>query len=246
MGQIVDAYCTPGTERETRLSPDELLRVMDEAGIDRAVIAPEDREIAVDNMAGNARMLDLSGRSDGRFVPACTANPWRGPSGCEMVRQAVTDGARMLVLSPMLQGFIPTDEVTDPLLKLAGELRLPVYIHTGPHSTGAPSQVVLLAERFGDTRFILGHCGSTDYAADMPVVLEIAPPNVWFELSLVRPFAMPTYDGTVDEGRLIFGTSAPRNAPGVELEHFDRTWPIAEHPGTYGQNISALLAEVRS
>lgn len=246
MGQIVDAYCTPGTERETPLPPDDLLRMMDDAGIERAVIAPEDREMAVDNASGNARMIELAGRSTGRFVPACTVNPWRGQDGCGIVRDAVASGAKMLVLSPMLQGFVLTDELTDPVLELAGELRLPVYIHTGPHSTGAPTQVVLLVSRFPDTRFILGHCGSTDYADDMPAILDVAPPNVWFELSLVRPFAMSTYDGTVDEERLIFGTSAPRNVPAVELEHFNRNWPITDHPGTYGQNITALLAEVRS
>jgi len=246
MGQIIDAYCTPGTERETPLPPDDLLRMMDEAGIERAVIAPEDREMAVDNASGNARMIELADRSAGRFIPACTVNPWRGQDACGIVRDALAGGAKMLVLSPMLQGFLPTDELTDPLLELAGELRLPVYFHTGPHSTGAPTQVVLLANRFPDTRFILGHCGSTDYADDMPAILQASLPNVWFELSLVRPFAMSTYDGTVDEPRLIFGTSAPRNAPAVEVKHFNRHWPIADHPGTYGQNITALLAEVRS
>jgi uncharacterized protein len=245
MAQIIDGYCMPGTERETHLPPDELLRLMDQAGIDRAVIAPEDREIAVNNEAGNARMINLANASDDRFIPACTVNPWRGPAGCRLMRDAVTRGAKMLVLSPMLQGFGPTDELADPLLVLAGELRLPVYIHTGPHSTGAPTQVVLLASRFPETRFILGHCGSTDYADDMSVVFGLAPQNVWFELGLVRPFAMSAYGQIADEGRLVFGTSAPRNDPIIEIEQFDRHWPIADHPGTYGDNLAELIAEVR-
>jgi hypothetical protein len=78
----------------------------------------------------------------------------------------------------------------------------------------------------------------------MPTILDASLPNIWYELSLVRPFAMPTFDGTVDEARLIFGTSAPRNHPAIELEQFDRDWPIADHPGTYGLNIAGLLAEV--
>ena len=43
MTTIIDAYCTLGTERETRLSPEQLLRVMDDAGIARAVVARDAR-----------------------------------------------------------------------------------------------------------------------------------------------------------------------------------------------------------
>ena len=75
--------------------------------------------------------------------------------------------------------------------------------------------------------------------------LKTMPPNVWFELSLVRPFAMPGYGACVDESRLIFGTAAPRNDPVVEIEHFNANWPVAEHRGTYGENLRALLTEVR-
>src|SRR5690242_10107905 len=111
--EIIDAYCTPGTERETRLSADELLREMDRCGISLAVIAPEDREIAIANEAGNDRILALAARHTDRFIPACSVNPWHGPRGGTMLEKAVRGGARMLVLSPYLQGFIPPDELLD-------------------------------------------------------------------------------------------------------------------------------------
>ena len=76
--EIVDAYCTLGTERETQLSARDLLALMDTAGITRAIIAPEDREIAVNNAAGNDRILSEADKSGGRFFPACTVNPWFG------------------------------------------------------------------------------------------------------------------------------------------------------------------------
>jgi hypothetical protein len=240
---IVDAYCTPGTERETRLAPERLLRLMDEAGIDRAMIAPEDRELAFRNRDGNDRILRVHGRCPDRFVPACGVNPWSGQSGIDELHRAARAGAKMLVLAPALQGFHLGDPVTDGLLRSAAELRIPVYVHTGPHAAAAPTQLVLLAAEYPQVRFILGHCGSTDYAHDMPAVLRAAPENVWFELSLVRPFAVSGYAAIVNRSRLIFGSSAPRNYPAFELRHLAAYLPVDAYPEVYGGNLLKLLRE---
>jgi predicted TIM-barrel fold metal-dependent hydrolase len=243
MTAIIDGYCTLGTERETRLRPDELLRLMDQAGIGRAVIAPEDRQIAVDNARGNDFVLQASSRSGGRFIPACAVNPWFGRGGCDELQRAAAAGAKMLVLAPALQGFCLGDEVADELLQTAGRLRVPVYVHTGPHSSSAPTQLVLLATRHLATSFILGHCGSTDFAHDMPAVLKAAPDNLWFEVSLARPWSVAAYDAILNRPALIFGSSAPRGDPAYELEQLSHYLPVAEHPGFYGANLAKLLGE---
>jgi len=241
---IIDGYCTCGVERETNLSPEALLRQMEHAGVGRAVIAPEDREIALHNAAGNERVARVAARSEGRFIAACSISPWHGEDAPRLLEQAVDAGARMLVFAPALQGFNPCDELVDPLLQAAAENKLPVYFHTGPHSTGGPTQVALLAARHPRTRFILGHCGSTDLAWDMPAVLKMNLANIWCELSFVRPWAIPGYAAIADESRFIFASSAPRNDLPFELQQANRFWPIAEHPGTYGDNLHMLLGEV--
>ena len=145
-----------------------------------------------------------------------------------------------------LQGFCLGDELADDLLRAAAELRVPVYVHTGPHSASTPTQLVLLAARHPQTRFILGHCGSTDYASDMPAVMEAPQENVWYETSLARPGAVARYGTTAGASKLIFGSSAPRHDPAFELKFLDQLWPIAEHADTYGGNLLRLLSEVAS
>jgi len=245
MTEIVDAYCTPGTERETHLAPEDLLRQMDAAQIARALIAPEDREIAVHNQAGNVRIRQLARRRPERFLPACAVNPWYGRPGADELRRAAGEGARVLVLAPDLQGFCLGDELADELLDAAAELGIAVYVHTGPHSYAAPTQLLLVASRHPRARFILGHCGSTDYAHDMPAVLRAAPGNVWFELSLVRPWSAAAYVRQSDRSRFIFGSAAPRNDPAFELAQLNAYLPIAEYPDLYGGNLTALLREAR-
>jgi len=240
MIEIIDGYCTPGTERETRMSAQVLLECMAHAGIRRAVIAPEDREIAVDNTRGNDRILGLAEQYPDSFIPACTANPWYGSAACVELRRVVNAGVCMLVLAPALQGFNLGDEVADDLLQTAGELGLPIYVHTGPHSASAPSQLLLVAARHSSTRFIMGHCGSTDYAADMMAVVRGSPRNLWFELSLARPWAAASYVHSETRGRVLFGSGAPRNDPAFELGQLEKYLPLSDHPDVYGANLLRL------
>jgi uncharacterized protein len=245
MTDIIDAYCTLGTERETQLTPTELLPSMDEAGIHRAVVAPEDREIVVNNASGNRRMAEISRQSQGRFIPACTVNPWFGQAGCDELRRAVAEGAKMLVLAPALQGFCFGDDLPDELLAVAAELRVPVYIHTGPHAYGAPTQLIIVAAERPGVRFIVGHCGSTDFALDMPDAIRLASENVWFELSLLDPWAAAKY-AKLNRRKAMFGTSAPRCNPVFDLNALRTKLPIEDYPDVYGGNLAALLAEVKS
>lgn len=238
---IVDGYCTPGRERDTKLPVDRLLTTMDEAGIARAVIAPEDREIAVDNVEGNRRIAEIVAAHPDRFVAACSVNPWFGETGVKNLREAAAK-ARMLVLSPALQGFILGDSIADSLIEAATELGVPVYIHTGPHSAAAPSQLVLLAMRLPHARFVMGHCGATDYSHDLAAVLKCDLPNLWYDLSLVRPWAAADLVKRGGGSRAIWGSGAPRNDPGFELVELDRLLPRKEHPDVYGANVMKLLS----
>ena len=239
---IFDGYCTPGTERDSYLPIETLLAKMDEAGIHQAVIAPEDRELAVANAAGNDRIHAIASRYATRLMPACGINPWFGAAAAEELKRCVDRGARMLILAPALQGFIPTDELCDDLLSAAGRLGVPVYFHTGPQSSGGPTQVVLVAEKHPSTKFIVGHCGSTDHAWDMTTILKNHQlPNLWFELSLVRPWVVPNYIDLAGPSRFIWASSAPRNDPKVELEQLQRFVSLEQFPDVFGGNLAQLL-----
>ena len=96
MTGIIDGYTTLGDA----LSADDLLRQMDAAGEAQAVLAPMDRELAVHNEKGDARLLSEAERSGGRFIPACTATPWRGDDAVTLIRRAA--GARLLIFAPVV------------------------------------------------------------------------------------------------------------------------------------------------
>jgi predicted TIM-barrel fold metal-dependent hydrolase len=241
---IIDGYTTLGSERDTNLSVVDLLRQMDEAGIQKALICPEDRELAVFNLAGNERILQHARQYHDRLIPACGVNPWYGRDAQSELNRCVERGARVLIIAPALQGFIPSDEVADELLMRAGQLQIPVYIHTGPHGSGSPAQVALVAEKHPLTNFILGHCGSTDHARDMLVILaDHRLENLWYELSFVRPWAAANYIEIAGSSRFIWGSCVPRNVPKFELEQLRQYLSLEDYPDVYGANLKKLLDE---
>ena len=237
----VDAYCTLGLDREYTLDEAALLRGMDEAGVARAVIAPPPRWFAVRNAQGNDRMLAAAEKRPDRVLPTCAANPWLGDEADNEVARALDAGARMLVLDPTTQGCSLVDPLYRPLIEAAAERGAPVYVHTGGYQWGAPAQLGLLAERFPEARFVMGHCGSTDFKADAVETLR-ACPNVYGETSLVRPFGIAPLLAAAP-GRVLMGTAAPLNDLVFEWRETEAVLPPEEHADFYGEAALRLLGE---
>ena len=236
----IDGYVTLGNEREKRYGEGRLLKDMDKAGVDMAVISPLDSEIAVFNRRGNSRILKSAARHRDRLIPACTVNPWSGKNGIEELARAADEGARMLVLHPGLQGVLPTDELVFPLAEAAASRKLPVYVHTGSHLYGSPWDAAGLALRFPETAFILGHAGATDYWNDVPTAAR-STPNLYIEGSLARPFTFRNHLLAAGADRGIMGSYAPTNDLVSEWRWYREHLCEPEFEPVFGKNLAALL-----
>lgn len=236
----IDGYCTLGVDREYDLTESALLKALDGAGVDRAVIAPVDRRLAVSNREGNDFILKAAAGRPDRFIPACSANPWYGAAAVEELRRAVQKGARLLVLHPSVQGYLANDELVWPLLDAAGPEKLPVYVHTGPPGAATPWQVVDLADRYPAIDFIMGHCGATDFWNDV-VDAGKAAPNVYLESSLARPFSLVGRLSVVGMRKGVMGSFAPINELTFEWEQMRRVLPPEAWGDVCGGNLRRLL-----
>jgi predicted TIM-barrel fold metal-dependent hydrolase len=237
---VIDGYCVLGKDREYDLSPDELLRVMDESGVEKSVIAPVDRALAVDNRSGNDEMLKIAHDHPDRFIPCCSTNPWYGQSATNELRRAAGNGALLLVLHPAVQGFVANDELGFPVLEMADELEIPVYFHTGFPGMSTPWQIVDLTERFPDLDIIMGHCGATDFWNDMLPVINYTQ-HLFFESSLSRPFIFKNYLLAALGQRCIMGSFAPLNNFYFEWESMRLEIPQDSNPEFYGGTLEKLL-----
>jgi predicted TIM-barrel fold metal-dependent hydrolase len=203
-----------------RSGPEDVLRTMDEAGIDVAWIAPL-LGCGPDHWAGNRLMAEAVGRHPQRFRGLVVVNP-NYPAGLpdELARYGELEGVAGIKLHPGFHGYPITGPAYRPVWEYAHQRRLPVLLHTwGGTSTSAPALVGGVAGDYPQARFLLGHSGGS-WAGHLEAI-EVAQrwPNVYLETCISRsPFgAIEWLVREVGAERVVFGTDQPFVDPRPQL-----------------------------
>jgi len=241
---IIDAHVRLGRGREVVLERDDLLATMDRLGIERALVAPDERCIAVDNREGNELVAAASAASGGRLIPYAVANPWRGARAVDELRRARDAGARALCVDSVLQGFDLLDGMLDPLVELAADAGWFVYVRTGTPPNALPLPLASLARRFPEVAFVMGRSGATDFWIDAAPALRHAP-NLYGDTCYApwdTVLSALAADPEIGASRLVFSTDAPYTVPEAELRRVV-DWPIteAERAEVLGGVVARLL-----
>lgn len=224
---IIDAHCHVGEGLEYSFSPEELLSQMDSNDVEKAVIVPTDKYFAVYNREGNNYVLSLAKKHPDRFLPMATANPWYGDKAIEELSRSFAKGAVGLYLHPFLQGFRITDKVVYLLIELAGELKKPVYFHTGTPISCMPYQLTELAMQFPQVNFIMGHMAYSDFWYE---VENAANPvkNIFLETSVHCPSFIELMVRKIGADRIMYGSDAPKCFMDLEIEKIMKYVPENE------------------
>lgn len=202
-------------------SLDDIIRNMDEAGIDKAVIVAADYSTAYGTIVvTNEDVSRMSEQHADRFIPFCSVDPSLGRLAVDKLEHAVNElGARGLKLVPPMQGFRFDDPRYDPLWRKAAELDIIVWTHAAHQKStpgtdarlGQPMLVEPVALKFPDLKLVLGHCG-------FPWVWEswslaVRHLNVYVDISafpdLYDQFPWSAYTASGVEHKLLFATDNP-------------------------------------
>ncbi|MEZ5415030.1 MAG: amidohydrolase family protein [Opitutaceae bacterium] len=210
-------------------SVQELLRAMDSAGVERAVLLGWYWERMATCRWQNRFYADCVRAHPDRLSAFATLHPGDGLTAALDELAWARDAGLIGVgeLSPHAVGWAMNDPVLTAVLQRAGEWGMPVNLHvTEPESRDYPGKVatpladfVSLAEAHPRTQFILAHWGGR-----LPLVLnDPLPPNLWFDTA-----ATPLlYDQTiwrkvvakVGAERVLFGSDFPLNLyPAIDAE----------------------------
>lgn len=241
---VLDAHVRIGMSREAGQSPQQLLATMAELGIERSLISPPERCVAVANAEGNAMTSEAARASQGRLLAYAVANPWFGTEALHLLRTARDGGAVALCVDPVLQGFDLHDGLLVPLLELVQQWGWPVYVRTGTPPTALPLPLASLARQFPGIQFVMGRSGATDFWIDAAPALCHAG-NLYADTSyahwdtLLGAFAA---NPLIGPQRIVFSTDSPYTVPGAELRRA-RDWPVSDEVRRQilGATMSALL-----
>ena len=179
--------------RELNEDPDcdSLIKEMDAAGIDRAILLVIDFGLAYKNLELTIEEVHLThkqllDRSD-RLLAFSNVDPRRGREGLDLFELAVREwGFSGMKLYPPC-GYAPDDRSLFPYYEICSELHLPVLTHVGPTTATLPfrhtqpQSVDGAAFHFPKVNFILGHAAVTHYQ-DAALLAQYRP-NIFLDLS---------------------------------------------------------------
>lgn len=194
----------------------QLLFDMNEAGIRHAVLQGWYWENHASCLEHNKFYASCIKAYPSRFSAFATIHPAAGDAALDEVRRAKASGFVGLgELSPHAQNVPLSDPIWRKILKLAGELRMPVNLHvTDPESTTFPGRVdtpladfITLARDFPQTNFILAHWGGGLAWSQEALAL----PNVWFDTAASPLLYSAEVWKNAPPGRVLFGSDYPLN-----------------------------------
>jgi predicted TIM-barrel fold metal-dependent hydrolase len=246
---IVDGHAHVGASDYGNL--DVLLRLLDQAGIDRVLCVPGGTvdvrqmtrvvmgRLRPDPNVPNHLVYAALERYPDRVYGFVCINPREGSAAVRTMEDGFRHGCRGVKLSPITHGFGFDEVVLADIASACGERGFPVYSHVVGKPGGTTPDYAAFARRFPGTNFILGHMGfgpgdadAIDFAAELG--------NLYLETSLGHYLIIRDALERLGPGKLIFGSEFPLSHPKAELENIRLLDPSA-HDAILAGNVLRLL-----
>jgi predicted TIM-barrel fold metal-dependent hydrolase len=222
-----------------------VVSLMDQAGIDRAVVMTY-TELPAVNPNALEYLAEQISRYPDRLIGYVRLHPWY-PQALELLDRAFADyHMRGLKLHPVGTLAHPAADLTLRLIRRAAEHSAPVLFHCGDEPLTTPLQIALAAEAVPEATIILGHMGGYFHVEE---AIDVAArfPNVYLETSAMPyPRMIRRAIDLVGAERVLFASDGPGCLPSLEV-HKVRLAGLssAEAERVFAANILELLDRVR-
>jgi uncharacterized protein len=202
-------------------SAQDIIRDMDEAGIEKACIVAMDLTTHYGvELVTNEDVARIASAHPERFIPFASVDPSMGRAAVDkLIHSVIILGCKGLKLVPPVQHFDFSDPKHYPLWEAALDLGIPVWTHTAhqrshPDSDarwGHPMLVEPVSLRYPDLKIILGHCGFPWQWEAWSLVVR--HPNVFLDISayanLYNHLPWDAYSKYGAEEKILFATDYP-------------------------------------
>ncbi|MDH3443572.1 MAG: amidohydrolase family protein [Deltaproteobacteria bacterium] len=203
---------------------DDLVRNLDEAGLDRAVAFPLGTS-STDYAEANQVMAEETAKHPTRIISFCRINPNFGPEATSKALEHCLGNLNLkgIKLHPEIEFFDPNDAgLMEPIYEAARKHHVPIIFHTGMSSKAAPAVIAEIAARYRDVPVILGHMGVSEYVKQAVAVAR-QNENIFLETSVVgwMPLLLEAFRG-VGTSKILFGSDHPYNPLSMEVEKISK------------------------
>jgi predicted TIM-barrel fold metal-dependent hydrolase len=224
--------------------PETILRLMDEAGIDRSIIMTYGE--APDVEGSIEYIAEAVQKYPERLTGYARMNPARGRDAHRLFEKAMEDyGFLGLKLHPVGNLCHPADPETLDMIRLASRYRAPVLFHCGDEELTLPLQVAQAAEACPEATIILGHMGGYFHWRDAIRVAQRYP-NVFLDTSATPyPQAIKEAVEHLGSSRVLYASDGPGCDPSIEVHKVRLAGLTSEdEDAVFHRSIQAILDRV--
>jgi hypothetical protein len=190
----------------------DLEALLDEAGIDRAVLMP-----AVTIKPDNHGMVKKT-QGNSRFIPCALLNPHFGEEAIVELEIGVREwGVRGLKLMPTKHGYRLNTEGVHQLMAKCAEFNIPVSVHS-EGGWANPLFIGVLAESFPDVPVIMDHMGYRYWVAEAIEAAKRTPNLYLATTAVMEPHFIAQAIKSVGVERIVFGSNGPFVIPKMQVE----------------------------
>lgn len=219
---------------------EELVRRMDECGIDASIVQPfpGSRQAA----KTHDRIAELCEKHPGRFFGLASLNPH---SDHDAYRREVERCVRDLYfvgvkLHTIGHAVNPLSEDADLVFATAQALGIPVMVHTGPGVPFAlPSLSIPAARKYPGLKIVLAHAGFGVFSAEAQVAASVCG-NLYLETSWSGGEDIRWMISTIGPDRVMMGADLASNVP-VEVAKYRA---LDLEPAVYDKVMGGTAIEV--
>ncbi|MFQ5683145.1 MAG: amidohydrolase family protein [Candidatus Binatia bacterium] len=256
--EVIDAHSHMGERRKLaihqvppimRFMAEDMIKDMDDAGVDRVVTFAIGVGEPSDYRETNAYIANAMKKHASRIIGFMRLNPADGPQHTlEVLEEGVKSGLRGIKIHPLIEKTAANDkEKVYPLMEAAQHHKLVVLFHCGLGEFASPARIAEVARDFPNLNIIMGHSGLIEGVR--AVVSEAKKqPNIYMDSSGVGwlPFFCESI-AWAGADRVMYGSDHPFNPMDWEIQkimkHAQRhlKLKIEDLRNVMGGNIKRLL-----
>jgi predicted TIM-barrel fold metal-dependent hydrolase len=225
--------------------PEAILDLMDEAGVDQAIIMTYRDAIGPNDPATEYIRSAVSKYPD-QLIGYVRINP-KAPGAIDALDQAIGDyKMKGLKLHPVSYVGFPYGEETLRLMRRAAQYNAPILFHTGDEALALPEEVAEAARLVPEATVIMAHLGGYYHYEAVLNMAEILP-NVFVDTSAIPyPWVIRKAVDAFGMERVLYASDGPGCPPILELEKVRLAGLTREEEEfVFAGNIQHILERVR-
>lgn len=225
--------------------PETILQLMDEAGIEQAVVMTY-RDAPMADGSDPLQYIADACRRYPRLIGYARMNPHYGEAAVRALEHGFRDlGMKGLKLHPVSYVMPPTSPETIALIHKAAEWHAPTLFHCGDEEFTLPYQIAGAAALVPDATIILGHMGGYFHVEDAIQAAQ-AYPNLILETSAMPyPQMIKRAVEAIGAERVLFGSDGPGCDPTLEVAKVRAAGLSQQEEALlFSENIARILDRV--